>query len=404
MAENRVIKKIRTDAGDLKIDYLSLANVPALAPAEHTHTPEEAGAAPAEHTHNYAGSDSVGGPANSVSNSVTIQANGTSLGSYDGSEEKTFNITPAKIGALPIKGGTLTGDLNLGSETDAAAVYLTFKRLVGEDGFTGRMYVNGTDGSTCIQARKGTSVFNKMVLGETETTFEQAVSIESGGTGAKTAAKARENLNITPANIGALSTKGGILTGDLYIGNDSMSDPIYLKFSKTVNEQLCRGNIYINSTDGSFCMQLRDDSVQLNKMALCAESTEFVKPVSVASGGTGAKTKEDARKNLGFVHSETEQATGDTWINGKPIYKRVISGEVAESKLATWGTISDLETVVNVDGMLQLTNLAIWVPLTYGIPDDNYTTVAVGGAGDVGVFSAEPATGYVIIEYTKTTD
>lgn len=33
--------------------------------------------------------------------SITIQANGTSLGSYDGSSAKTFNITPANIGAVP---------------------------------------------------------------------------------------------------------------------------------------------------------------------------------------------------------------------------------------------------------------------------------------------------------------
>lgn len=50
----------------------------------------------------YAGSSSAGGSATSsekVNNALTIQANGTSLGSFDGSSAKTFNITASGIGA-----------------------------------------------------------------------------------------------------------------------------------------------------------------------------------------------------------------------------------------------------------------------------------------------------------------
>lgn len=52
---------------------------------------------------------------------LTIQANGTSLGTYDGSTAKTFNLTYSNVGAaaanhshsyLPLSGGTLTGVLN----------------------------------------------------------------------------------------------------------------------------------------------------------------------------------------------------------------------------------------------------------------------------------------------------
>ena len=54
--------------------------------------------------------------------SLTIQANGTSLGSYDGSSAKTFNITYSNVGAaaashthdyLPLSGGTITGNLTM---------------------------------------------------------------------------------------------------------------------------------------------------------------------------------------------------------------------------------------------------------------------------------------------------
>ena len=72
------------------------------------------------HSHNYAGSSSAGGSANSVANSLTIQFNGTTNATFNGSAAKTVNITPSGIGAaasshthsyLPLSGGTLTGDL-----------------------------------------------------------------------------------------------------------------------------------------------------------------------------------------------------------------------------------------------------------------------------------------------------
>ena len=56
------------------------------------------------HTHNYAGSSSAGGAANSVKSNLTIKLNsgsteGTNLFTFNGSTAKTINITPASIGA-----------------------------------------------------------------------------------------------------------------------------------------------------------------------------------------------------------------------------------------------------------------------------------------------------------------
>lgn len=65
-------------------------------------TPSNIGAATSGHTHNYAGSSSAGGAAtsaNKVNSSLTIQGNGTALATFDGSSAKTVNITPANIGA-----------------------------------------------------------------------------------------------------------------------------------------------------------------------------------------------------------------------------------------------------------------------------------------------------------------
>ena len=60
------------------------------------------GAAASSHTHNYAGSSSAGGAAtsaNKVNSTLTIQGNGKSLGTFNGSANKTVNITAENIGA-----------------------------------------------------------------------------------------------------------------------------------------------------------------------------------------------------------------------------------------------------------------------------------------------------------------
>ena len=67
-------------------------------------TPSSIGAAASNHTHNYAGSSSAGGSANSVKSSLVIKLNGgsnegTNMFTYNGSSPKTVNITASNIGA-----------------------------------------------------------------------------------------------------------------------------------------------------------------------------------------------------------------------------------------------------------------------------------------------------------------
>ena len=140
------------------------------------------------HTHGYASSVKIGETSYAASNNVislpayptalksptaiTIQANGTSLGSYDGSTAKTFNLTYANVGAasaghnhdsvyskihhthpyLPLSGGTLTGGLTVNSNVTSSGIG-TFKVLrVGSVDIkvddSGNLYIINKDGKT----------------------------------------------------------------------------------------------------------------------------------------------------------------------------------------------------------------------------------------------------------------
>ena len=140
------------------------------------------------HTHGYASSVKLGQTSYSASNNVIslpayptalksptaiiIQANGTSLGSYDGSTAKTFNLTYANVGAasaghnhdsvysklhhthpyLPLSGGTLTGGLTVNSNVTSSGIG-TFKVLrIGSVDIkvddSGNLYIINKDGKT----------------------------------------------------------------------------------------------------------------------------------------------------------------------------------------------------------------------------------------------------------------
>ena len=65
-------------------------------------TASNIGAAASSHSHNYAGSSSAGGAAtsaNKVNSTLTIQGNGKSLGTFNGSAAATINITAGNVGA-----------------------------------------------------------------------------------------------------------------------------------------------------------------------------------------------------------------------------------------------------------------------------------------------------------------
>lgn len=110
-----------------------------------------AGKSNTNHTHNYAGSSSAGGAANSVANSLSIQLNGGTATTFNGSAAKSINITASSIGAaaashthsyLPLSGGTVTGVTAFTNTTASTSTTTGAVKVTGGVGVAGRMTAN----------------------------------------------------------------------------------------------------------------------------------------------------------------------------------------------------------------------------------------------------------------------
>lgn len=115
-------------------------------------------------------------------------------------------------------------------------------------------------------------------------------------------------------------------------------------------------------------------------------------------------------QSLADNYSTTEQNTGSTWVDGKPIYKKTLNigtlPSSASSGKNTAHNISNLDFVVKVEGAAMASDGAR-IPLPYA---------DTSGAGVVGVFvnntniyvfagqNRSSYSGYVTLYYTKTTD
>ena len=63
--------------------------------------------------------------ANKTKAALTLQMNGGSAQTFDGSTARTFNVTAAGIGALPTSGGTVSGSLTVNNALKAASITAT---------------------------------------------------------------------------------------------------------------------------------------------------------------------------------------------------------------------------------------------------------------------------------------
>jgi hypothetical protein len=167
------ITRIRTDAGDLQIDYNALANLPDIQSAvDHTHTPESIGAAPADHEHKT--SDITDFPA-------SLPANGGNADTVGGKSVSDF-ASASDVEQLKTKINNASFDMS--------NVMATTEEL---------NYVKGVTSNIQQQLNlKAQLQHNHKASDITEGTFNidriPSISMEKGGTNASNGAEGLANL------------------------------------------------------------------------------------------------------------------------------------------------------------------------------------------------------------------
>lgn len=138
-----------------------------------------------------------------------------------------------------------------------------------------------------------------------------------------------------------------------------------------------------------------------------ASGTQY--PVDVVQeGNMSAVTSNAVAENLSY--STTEQKTGGTWIDGKPIYRKIVDcGALPNNTSKSVAhNISNLGQVVSLRGIASKSTLQI-IPLPYVYPPDASYNVGMFVYDDDIRFETRANVSsyiytYAIIEYTKTTD
>lgn len=129
-------------------------------------------------------------------------------------------------------------------------------------------------------------------------------------------------------------------------------------------------------------------------------------PVDVVQDGNMSAVTSNAVADV-LSYSTTEQKTGGTWIDGKPIYRKVVyCGALPNNTVKTVAhNIANIKWVVKYNGMASDGNEWLQLPASY------YSTSAIGLSADSTNISLRPysnrtsyTTTLVTIEYTKTTD
>lgn len=151
-----------------------------------------------------------------------------------------------------------------------------------------------------------------------------------------------------------------------------------------------------------------------------------VLPIVDATGGTKKITVPNLLKTLTesisnirekitdlTTYSTKEVKTGEKWIDGKPIYKKVFifnNRELSINNPINHG-ISNLSVVVSLQGIFKDSNTFITFPYLYDTVNAMYLKAtstqiitAVPKGGSLSLSASSNRTFYCTIEYTKTTD
>ena len=120
--------------------------------------------------------------------------------------------------------------------------------------------------------------------------------------------------------------------------------------------------------------------------------------VSEIEAGGEVRTVKDTTARKGLVYSTDETDTGKKWINGKPIYRKVYSGNYSSGIILA----VNVEDLVSASGWIGLTTNKTAFP--FGSPS-NYVSLSVNSQHNIVTYAnASYSNACIVVEYTKTTN
>lgn len=165
-------------------------------------------------------------------------------------DQLDFGLFESSIGS-----GDSNVEFRITPSNQQAGVFITRYALPNSGESLKRLTLLDTSGNSSFPG-------NLQVVGDLNLPYHP-LTIQNGGTGANTTTEARQNLEITPANIGALSVTGGTVNGQITFPYKATSwytprDTAALKISSTTGG--LTPIIDVISKDGDWSMSIRHNS------------------------------------------------------------------------------------------------------------------------------------------------
>jgi hypothetical protein len=155
-----------------------------------------------------------------------------------------------------------------------------------------------------------------------------------------------------------------------------------------------------------------NDSPDLSGFATKQELQDAVtelQPVDEVTVGNMQSVTSNAVATIG-KYVTTEQFTGKYWINGKPIYRKVVNcGYLPNNTITTvWGILSNVDFVVSMRGIAYSDGGTIPIPyFDYESGSTYFVRLYLDQKTNLSIRAQNNFSGYImyaIFEYTKTTD